>query len=365
VSRAKSPRTRKPSAQQALDLRDPGQPTLGMVVTHFTRAYLEGELYSLSTRRGYKSTFRLALKHFGKDATLTKGQAREWLRPDFDSGKRLARALNSHRDKLHAAYVKYRDDVLGITLNPWSFPRFPEGARHLRTDFQDMEATWPKLLAAMPDARAKLFLMIAARLGWRLGELLGLEEGHLMRTTAGDWVVRKEQQRKLWEDVPRGLKHGGLVGTFKLHPEMVKLVLATRRALEAKEPLLGCQRGALVGGRPGKDGSVRSYVFPYREEHVQELMTRLRAAAPEEFPAHQAWHRLRRAFAKHVAQTLGMEEANRLLGHAHYTSTQLYCRQVVGVSATGADIDKLYESQEKVLCASSHEAHNIFEAVEE
>jgi integrase len=362
--------------QQALDLRDPGQPPLGKVLAWFTMEYLQGEQYGLSTRRGYKSTFKKAVAFFGKDARPTLGQAKAWLRPLLlgEGGKLQARAVNSHRDRLHAVYVKYRNEVLGVTLNPWAFPRFKEDTRHLKTDFADMATTWPKLLAAMPDDRARLFLTMAMRRGWRLGELVGVEWNHVMRQVVPGakggpqqtaWVVRKEQQRKLWKDVPQGLKHGGLVGTFKLHPEMVQLLYSVRRSLEQGEVLFGCARGALVGDKPGKDGAVRSFLFPYREEHVAELSRRLREAAPEEFPKKQAWHRLRRAYAKHVASTQGMEAANRLLGHAWFTSTQVYCKEVVGVSATGQDIAALDASMDNMLSGGPHEADNTFQGAEQ
>ena len=367
----KPPRQRKvPAAQQALDLREPGQPTIGEVTSWYTREYLSGsgngeEQLGLSMRRGCKSTFKQALAFFGRDATPTKGAARAWLRPLLDSegGTLRARTVNAHRDRLHTAYVKYRDEVLGITLNPWSFTRFREDTKHLRTSFDAIAEVWPKLLAAMPDDRARLFLSLLFRLGWRLSEPLGLEWGHIMRTTQGTWVVRKEQQRAMWKNVPRGMKHDGLVGTFELHPEMVQFLSGTRRALDRGEPLFGCERGTLVGDRAGTDGAVRSFLFPYREDHLAELTQRLRAAAPDEFPKGQAWHRLRRAFARHTASTQGMEAANRLLGHAYFTSTQLYCRDVVGVVATGQDIQKLYAAQDQnMVCAEAHEADTMLGA---
>jgi integrase len=362
------PRMKRPApAQQALDLRDPGQPTLGEVIDWYTREYLSSAnttdaQLSLSTRRGYRTTFKKALKELGKDAIPTKGQARAWLRPMLaaEGGALRARAVNAHRDRLHAAYVKFRDEVRGITLNPWAFPRFKEAGKHLRTDFANPAETWQRLMEAMPDVRARLFLMLAMWRGWRLGELLGVEWGHVLRTTQGGWVIRKEQQRKLWEDVPKGLKHGGLVGTFKLTAAMVQLIHATRAALEKGEPMVGCGRGSLVGDKAGKDGHTRNFLFPYREEHVQELTTRMRAACPEEFPKGQAWHRLRRAFAKHVASTQGIEMANRLLGHQWFTSTQVYCREVVGVVATGKDIDAMDAAMDSMLSPSPETSDNTF-----
>lgn len=366
-------KTRKaPAAQQTLDLRDPGQPTLGKVVDWYTREYCSAsqgtdEQRALSTRRGWKSTAKKALAFFGPHAVPTKGQARAWLRPMLlsEGGTLRARSVNAHRERLRAAYVKYQQDVLGITLNPFTFPRFREDMGHLRTGVESLAAAWPKCLAAMPDDRARLFLTLALRRGFRLGELLGVEWLHVLRTTKGEWAIRKEQQRQLWKDVPKGLKHDGLVGTFKLTEDMVQLLHATRRALEHGAPMVGCERGSLVGDKPGKDGLVRSFIFPYREEHVDELTKRLRAACPEEFPKGQAWHRLRRAFAKFVASTQGMEAANRLLGHAYFTSTQVYCRTVVGVVATGEDVAQLDAAMEKTLSASAQTSDNVFRGVEQ
>jgi integrase len=365
-------RAKVPAAQQQLDLRDPGQPTLGEVMDWYTREYMsasEGtdEQRALSTRRGWKSTVRKALAHFSPRDTPTKGDARAWLRPMLlsEGGMLRARAVNAHRDRLHAAYVKYRDEVRGVTLNPFAFPRFREDTKHLRTSFEAVAAAWPRLLAAMPDDRARLFLTLALKRGFRLGELLGLEWGHVLRTTKGGWVVRKEQQRQLWKDTPKGLKHDGLVGTFRLTADMVQLLHATRRALEEGAPMLGCARGSLVGDRPGADGHTRSFVFPYREKHLDELSQRLHATCPEEFPKGQSWHRLRRAFARFTAETKGMEQANRLLGHAYFTSTQVYCREVVGVVATERDVEELDAEMEKTLSASEQKSDNVFQGVEQ
>lgn len=359
-----SPRAKKPraTAQQALPLREPGQPTLGEVIGWFRRAHLPSGDLGRSTVNGYKSTFRQALAHFGEGAVPAVGEARAWLDRRRVAGEIGNLTANSHRDRLHAVYSLFREQQRGVTLNPWTFRRFKEDTRHIRGAFANLAELWPRLLAAMPDDRARAFLSLNMRLGWRLGEVLALEWPHLMRAVGGGHVLRKQQQRASWQNIPQGLKHDGLVGTYALHPETVQYLRAARRAQEEGRVQLGCARGVLVGQQPCGDGVVRSYLFPYREEHTVELIRRMREVAPEEFPRKQAFHRLRRAFLTHVVKAFGVEEANRLAGHKHISTTQLYCREVLGVQATGEDMAKLYAAQDSMLSDAGRSSDNAFEA---
>jgi integrase len=373
TGRPKAPDTR----QGSLELQEPGQPTVEQVVTWFLREHVDGPELGLSTKRGYRSTLRHYLKCFGPEARPTKGETRQWLEHRWRAREVSALTANSHRDRLHHVYCQYRDERNGLTLNPFTWRRFKEDTRHLKGAFSNLGEVWPKLLKAMPDDRARAFLSLMLRRGFRLGELLGLEWRHVRHLRAEKGAqpeVVLEQQRRAWEDVPGELKHDGLRGTYALHPETVQLLQRAQRALREGKSLMGCQRGSLVGQRPCKDsqpgGEVfRQFVFPYREEHLGEILTRLRAAAPAEFPparrglgGGEAFHRFRRHFGTMAVTSAGAEsigKAKKWLRHKYLTSTQLYASNVLGVQASAEELAELDAAMDNTLSASVQESDNV------
>jgi hypothetical protein len=352
---------RKPNpAQQQLELRDPGQPTLGEVCSWFQAEHVEGPDLGLVTQRGYRSTMGMALAHFGEDCVPGVGQCHKWLSDRLKRREVTALTANSHRDRMHAIYILFQKQKRAVTLNPWSFRRFKEDdRRHLRGSMDTPGKTWAAILAAMPDDRARAFVSLLGRLGWRKGDGLGVEWRHLLWKAPGGAAIRREQQRRVWEERPGELKHGGLVGTYTLHPETAEYLKRARRLVSSGAQLFGCKSGALVGTGSGRDGMVRQYVFPYREKHVDKLMALVRAAAPAEFPAGQAWHRLRRFATVIMVKSLGIEAAKRMRGDKYITTTQLYAEEVVGVSATGEDVQAFYAAQDRVLSDDGEASDNV------
>jgi integrase len=349
---------RAPPAQQQLELRDPGQPTLGEVATWYLRKHVEMGGMGLSTQRGYRSTLRMALEHFGQTAVPTVGEARAWLAHRLSAGEVSALTANSHRDRMHAVYTLYREQARAVTLNPFTFRRFNEDdRRHLKGEIP--AGLWPRLLAAMPDDRARAALSLMANHGLRWGEVLGLEWKHLQWKAEGGPAVHVLQQRRDWQDVPGALKHGGLTGAFALSEETAELLRAAQRALRARRELLGCASGALVGTRPCADGVVRQYVFPYRDDHTLALLKKLREVAPEEFPAYQGFHRFRRHFGNVVVRHFGVEDGQNFLRHKFVSSTQLYARQVLGVVPAPEKMKKLHNVMAWVLSASHETSDNV------
>jgi hypothetical protein len=103
----------------------------------------------------------------------------------------------------------------------------------------------------------------------------------------------------------------------------------------------------------------RQFVFPYREEHLEEILKRLRAAAPGEFPAArrglgggEAFHRFRRHFGTEAVRKAGpnaVEKAKKWLRHKFISSTQLYASQVLGVQATREELAELDAAMDDTL----------------
>lgn len=362
---------RQEERQQRLPLEAPGQPTTQQVASWFLEHHVKGPSseMGLSTRRGYKSTLRRYVEHFGPEARPTVGETRDWLWHRLAAGEVTALTANSDRQRLHCVYSLYRDQERAVTLNPFTWKRFRQrDMRHLKGMIENMDSLWPKLLEAMPDDRARAFLSILRRMGWRPGEVLGLEWRHIQWSAQGGPAVELRQQRRDWEDVPGELKHGAQGGVYKLHPETAEYLRRAQRTLREKGPAafrMGCARGSLLGMVDCKDSASRQYVFPYRDDHTLELKARLRAAAPAEFPDGQAFYRFRRHFGVEMVKVFGTGERGRelvkkFMRHLHSATSDSYIRQVMGVQATGQDMEELYRAQDgqKVLSADGKNADN-------
>jgi integrase len=328
-------------------------PTLGEIAAWYTKAHLSDPNMKLYTVRGLRSTLRLALRHFGPDSKPTMGEARMWLSQQVARRELLPGSANSHRDRMHAVYTVAQKQFRPLLLNAFSFRRFP-GEKVKPEGMKDPVRSWPKLLAAMPDDRARALLCFMRKRGFRVSEPLGLEWRHIKADAQGNPTVLLEQQRDAWDTVPRTLKHDALSAAMKLDKETARYLRSTQRALKLRSPLYGSQEGALAGTKACKDGTQRHYVFPYREKHMIELARRAREVCPEEFPvgirgvrAGKMWHRLRHTYGTDVARTSGVEDAKKLLRHRYISSTQLYTTAVVGTPVSADVLDRFDDAMEQ------------------
>ncbi|SEU36998.1 site-specific integrase [Stigmatella erecta] len=357
MTRAKKPKTQaKPKKTDTRQAELPlvaEIPTLGEIVEWYRKAHLSDPAINRNTRRGLQSTLRMALAHFGPEARPTLGQARMWLAQRVAMRELLPGGANSHRDRMHAVYTLAQQQFRPLLLNAFSFERFP-GEKVKPEGLKDPARSWPKLLAAMPDDRARAFISLMRKRGFRLGEPLGLEWRHVKQDAPGGPSIHLEQQRDAWDSVPRPLKHTALAALMKLDKETARYLRSVQRSLKLRSPLFGSRTGALAGTAPCKDGTQRHYVFPYREKHLLELVRRARGACPEEFPvgkrgvrAGKMWHRLRHTYGTDVARTSGVEDAKKLLRHKYITSTQLYTTAVVGVPVSAEVLDRFDAAMEQ------------------
>jgi integrase len=109
-----------------------------------------------------------------------------------------------------------------------------------------------------------------------------------------------------------------------------------------KGGLYGCKRGALVGTTECADEKVRQYIFPYNDDHLQQISRWVEEAAPEEFPkgirgvrAAKKFHRFRHTFCTEVVKDVGataegLKVAQGLMRHKHLGTTDRYSKGAVG-----------------------------------
>lgn len=296
-----------------------------------------------NTKRSYRSTFRAVVDHFGANSMPEKGALYAWLAGRVGSGKLMPSSANAMRGHLGQLFRVVRDNHDAYVLNAADFPPFdvkepkPEALK-------DPEGTWLKFKAAMPDARVLLYLAVQMFLGLRRSEALGLEWRHVQLGGKRGPELLVEQQRDANKSEPMlHLKHKAPRTRYPIvHPEVLRLLREVSHAFMARTPMYGCDRGALVGDKPCKDKEVRKYIFPYREEHMNQIGRWMKEAAPEEFPkgvrgvrAHKAFHRLRHTFCTSVVRELADTESGRrvaqgLMRHKSIITTDRYSRGALG-----------------------------------
>ncbi|WP_232293413.1 tyrosine-type recombinase/integrase [Stigmatella aurantiaca] len=334
--------TRKTKAKPKPRKGDPRQEELPITETPTLEALFEWyEKERLchqkrNTRDAYKTSFRAALKRFGKHGKPSKGQVQGWLSERVRKAEILPSTANVVRAHLHRVYALARDLRWPLLLNVAAFPCFPDVPKKPE-GLRDTYRTWPMLLACMPDARARAFLSFQRWEGLRVSEVLGLEWKHVKWDAEGGPQVIVEQQRSARRTVPGTLKNDAAPAAFPLSDETVRLLRELRRDFMAARPMLGAVRSGLAGRRPCRDGAVRSYVFPYFMAHVLIIGRRLGLTAPEEFPegirglrAPKRFHRLRHTFGTETVNTVGVEVAKGLLRHKFINTTVLYADAVRG-----------------------------------
>jgi integrase len=334
-------------------------PTLGDLMKWYEQAELVHRRWN--TRKAYKTTMRAVVARFGERAMPTKGQLQAWLSERVRSTQMLPSSANITRAHLYRIYALARDLRWPLLLNAAAFPRLPDAPKKPE-GLKDTYRSWPTLLAAMPDSRARAFLSLQRWEGLRVSEVLGLEWRHVKWDAEDGPEVLVEQQREARRTVPGPLKNDAAPAAFPLSAETVKLLRELQRDGMAQRPLHGAA-GSLVGIRPCSDGATRKYIIPYFTIHVTAVARLMGEAVPHEFPsgirgirAPKRFHRLRHTFGTETVTTVGVEDARRYLRHKHIGTTALYADSVRGQKLNKDMLKKVREAAEERQARAVEEA---------
>lgn len=206
----------------------------------------------------------------------------------------------------------------------------------------DPQTTFPRLLAAMPDAAARAFLSVMRWNGLRVSEALGLEPGHI---SFEQGTMRVAQKRMPGKSVPGDLKCEASGGELPMHPEVIRAL----RAYAAAEKL---------AGKPSGPKRLWPYVFRYEgtchrclavyrgksevdcegRHCLRGIMRILRAVAPEDFPRAVpgksgacAFHVLRHTIAADADRNGALDrDVMLMLRHSTLATTQSYMGRTRG-----------------------------------
>jgi integrase len=243
------------------------------------------------------------------------------------------------RKVMWRAYDRARRLQWPTLLNPVEVcPRWQNSLQRPRALADDMR-TVPRILAAMPDARARAFILSMRMLGLRKSEALGLEHRHVMW---GKEQVRVEQQRHedKWTGAP--LKTDTSSATMPL-PQM--LAEALREAAQDKMRAGVCTRKS-TQKRAG-------FLFPYTGRELTHLVSTLREVSPVDFAegvrgSHggNAFHVFRHAFGTSlVTKGVAVEQVQVLMRHKSIATTVGYVASIRGRVVPAAELRLVWASE--------------------
>jgi|GEM_PF-4388653 len=212
---------------------------------------------------------------------------------------------------------------------------------------KDPEGTLPRLLAAMPDARARALLLVLRWQGLRIGEACGITWEAVRWGGGGSGgALAVLGQRDPDGSELTDPKAKASAATMPLHRDVVRALRAVRaadaladeRGLSERRARFvfhyaarcwGCQNARPCGGRMCLDA----------------LMAICRAVAPEDFPVRaagrgaKAWHVLRHTLGADLERRgVAMGVAQRVLRHASIGSTGAYFQKVRGAQLSTEDM---------------------------
>ncbi|MFP2957278.1 site-specific integrase [Myxococcus sp. 1LA] len=317
------------SAQRALELG--ATPTLPELVSWYGATVLQH--MKPDTQKTVRS--HLALAVAALPSRPVGGDIAEWLSGRVAAGEVMPSTANQVRKHLFRIYTVGQQLrwplLLNAVANVSRIPEPPLAPRGLA----DPYTTFPALLVAMPDARARAFLSVQRRHGLRMSEALGLEPRHINWSTG---KLRVEHQRAPWRSTVSPLKHDTLAATFDMDEETARL-------------LREAARDAMRSGAVPRGEAKRRFLFPYYQEHCAPLMARCREVAPDDFPERivgerggNAWHVFRHTYGTELANAgLPDREIMVLMRHKNLSSTELYVGSIRGRVMPGAALAKVRE----------------------
>ena len=309
-------------------------PTVSNVVETYLERYLKEQNRALSTYESYSSALRWFAEVLPPFPTPGQVQAALQARinlPLENKRRLLPQTANQYKKYLSAAYKYARNWWPMVTVrDPTSFPNWKVEPRQPRA-MANPAATFQHLLTyACKNDTERALLCVLGLLGLRPSEACGLRWD---TDLSQDWkklTVRRQR-------VPRRKGEGGLK------------TRASHAHFDVPDTLKGFLRGAwkerqaaLASKDPwARRDALTPYMFPYGQDRRQQLMERIRAEAPEDFPRKSAE---RGALALHgFRDTLGallaasdtpLREGQQALRHASQKTTALYYANLRGEAAT-------------------------------
>ncbi|NBD09627.1 tyrosine-type recombinase/integrase [Corallococcus silvisoli] len=334
-----SKKATKQGAQAALELG--GAPTLAVLVKWYEEVILAHQ--GKGTRKNIRHHLRMAVAAL--PPRPTGGDIAEWLGGRVDRREVQPTTANQARKHIQRVYTLGQQMRWPLLLNPVAhfdpLPTLTVPPRGLAEPY----VTYPALLAAMPDARARAFLSMQRRHGLRLSEALGLEPRHI------NWsadTVFVERQRMPWSSKLQELKTDTSKATFTLDEETARYL---RQAA----------RDAMRSGKVPRGVTRARFLFPYFQEELAGLMVRCRAVAPDDFPTRikgersgAAWHVFRHTYGTELANS-GMLDRKVcvLMRHKHLSTTQGYIASIRGRTMPSEDLETVrkYAREQERLAA--------------
>lgn len=296
-------RTKKPAPQQTeMNLT---VPTLGELV-----AWIEAEhLPPGDSRRGYLRQFVESLPR-----KPSAGDIYEVLQARVHAGQWAATTANMRKRVLGSAYeVAQRKWPLLVNIVR-DVPTLPEPVEPPKC-LRDPPQTYPLCLRAMPDARARAYVGLQRWLGLRKSEALGIPRVGGINWSTGHVRIIKQRDEDTIE--LKDLKTNTSAATMPIPPFLLQDLRAAY----------------LTPLRRNAGECERRFVFPYFGRELAELMGRLRAVSPEDFPETVqgvrggcAWHVFRHTFGYELVHRYRREptQVQRWMRHKKLSSTQSY-----------------------------------------
>jgi integrase len=272
-----------------------------------------GERLAQSTRKNYARTEALCAD---LGARPDAGDVARWC---GELARRFAPGTAAlHRDQMRAvfsyAHAAGWVKTNPVALAPWRRPPPPEPH-----PVRDMDRVFPRIVAAMPDARAVALCAVVRYLGIRIEEALGLTREDFR--PLGIAILRQRPHPNRWHTTqPKGR---GSLRARRVLPWREPLRAFLAPVLAAPDPLVRCISPVRRVRVP--------FVFPYRWPELEGLRRRLARAAPEHFGPGCAWHTFRHTLAFELADSgTPLERIRDVLGHASIATTERYIGRLHG-----------------------------------
>ena len=279
-----------------------------------------------------------------------------------DVGPYAPGTVNAWRSHLLAAYAYYFDSGLGASdeRNELAFTR-PLPDPRLRPDtFGDVRVAFRKIIAIMPDARARAFIAVLRFEGLRVSEALGLQARDIDLRAQKLWV-RRRREPNFWGLQGLPLKHEKHEARMHIMAEAVPYLTELLNLPEATRRV-GCGNGR---------EEVTPYLFPYtthqlygdhetpslkrrrtgklRRVSEPSILERMRTVYPDLTDNYEAFHVWRHSMAIEAIQRLqgpsALTRLMNLLRHASVTSTAKYVTSLTGKEIGKEDVREIEEWQ--------------------
>lgn len=284
--------------------------------------------YSESTRQNHIRTRELSRS---LPSHPSPGEALGWVESLRQAGMADS-TLYLHRKTMRTLYRWGQD--LGLVLgNPFAVAalRKPRPSPHHIPMIADY---WPVLLAACEDERERAFLGCLRFLAVRREEALGFQRRDFRRERGG-WVADVRRARP----DPAKLEGRPLKteSSYRVLPIPGVLVELLRPILQADPEI----RAGLGGG-----AVVRvPWIFPYRDNGLDRLARRLRAAAPLAFRPGKIWHSFRDTTAAELHEAgADIGRIRDVLGHTSELVTREHYVGIIGRRVRADAFDGVWKS---------------------